>query len=207
MTLPSVREILTQSAARRAVSMDIDTQGSRVPVQMKLAFILNPVNGYPARPHSQSHGMSAAETAKDSKSSSSEFVQSDVPRLLSASNTSARVKRSRVRWTAAEDARLVQLVQQHGARHWDKLAAHFDARNGSQLRSRWTHRLADMSSSRPFSASEDEFIMQEFRARGASWTRIAERMERRLAHDVLNRCRLLLKRHASAAKKNTSQVS
>lgn len=88
----------------------------------------------------------------------------------------------------------MSLVAQRGARRWESLASFFTDRTGAQVRARWAHRLSEQASSRAFSASEDEFILQTHAREGSCWARIAARMERRLAHDVQNRFKLLQRR-------------
>mmetsp|Transcript_17186 Transcript_17186/g.37406 ORF Transcript_17186/g.37406 Transcript_17186/m.37406 type:complete len:187 (+) Transcript_17186:332-892(+) len=184
MTLPSVTEMMAISRSGSENSGVAVEQKSKVAEQMKLSFVLNPVVSSPAV------STSACDQVESAPS----------PVCM----TSSSDKKTRVRWTPAEDELLIQLVHEHGARRWDKLAEHFENRKGSQLRSRWSHRLADMSSCRPFTATEDEWILKGYSMYGASWKRIADQMERRLSHDVLNRCKLLLKRQNSCASLGSS---
>mmetsp|Transcript_864 Transcript_864/g.2384 ORF Transcript_864/g.2384 Transcript_864/m.2384 type:complete len:180 (-) Transcript_864:90-629(-) len=107
----------------------------------------------------------------------------------------------RKKWTAEEDALLIELVENKGSKRWSDLAAHFPHRNSAQLRSRWAHRLADKegNSMRPFTAEEDQWILQGHQRHGTKWRQIAREMDGRLAHDVQNRFWFLQRRSTAGA--------
>eukprot|EP00183_Erythrolobus_madagascarensis_P002163 CAMPEP_0185849694 /NCGR_PEP_ID=MMETSP1354-20130828/4119_1 /TAXON_ID=708628 /ORGANISM="Erythrolobus madagascarensis, Strain CCMP3276" /LENGTH=159 /DNA_ID=CAMNT_0028550279 /DNA_START=243 /DNA_END=722 /DNA_ORIENTATION=+ len=114
----------------------------------------------------------------------------------SGSDSKGKLQSQRKKWTAEEDALLINLVENKGTKRWSDLAVHFPLRNSAQLRSRWAHRLADKegNSMRPFTEEEDQWILKGHETHGTKWRRIAREMNGRLAHDVQNRFWFLQRR-------------
>jgi len=100
----------------------------------------------------------------------------------------------KIRWTPEEDEYLRTLVQKYGARNWKQIAEKIPNRKASQVRARWSHRLADECSARPFTEEEDRFVLRAVQVHGTKWRLIADMMERRLPHDVITRYKLLLRK-------------
>jgi len=143
--------------------------------------LMSPKGDVEARPKQKSSLISASEDARVTDKDSVE-------------RRAALEKTIRVRWTPEEDELLLELITQHGPRHWKQLARHFPSREAPQLRSRWVHSLADTSSKRPFTEKEDEWILEGYARFGAKWKHIASFMEHRLPNDVHNRAKALLRK-------------
>jgi len=90
---------------------------------------------------------------------------------------------------------LIKLVEKHGPKNWDRMAAlHISHRNGSQLRARWLYNLSkeQAGSSHEFTAEEDKFILSFFDKHGGSWSRMAKELGGgRNDQEVKNRFRKL----------------
>jgi len=96
-------------------------------------------------------------------------------------------------WTAEEDALLMALVRERGARNWRSLEQYFDGRKGAHLRSHYKHALENADSKRPFTPEEDALIVEQHERLGGRWSVIARLLENRGDIDVKNRHRLLMR--------------
>jgi len=95
------------------------------------------------------------------------------------------------RWTPAEDIRLTEAVEKHGAHGWDRIAVVVGSRKGLQCRERWLNHLMPEVQKKPFSSVEDGNLVSLFRHYGRRWSSIADHMPGRTAHAVKNRFHVL----------------
>mmetsp|Transcript_12799 Transcript_12799/g.27906 ORF Transcript_12799/g.27906 Transcript_12799/m.27906 type:complete len:234 (+) Transcript_12799:221-922(+) len=146
--------------------------------RIKIYNLLNPVSG---------DGRSGGESMTDKQ-------HSTVARETDSNIADKR--QARRFWTDTEDELLVHLVKKHGARHWNKLARSFVDRCGAQLRARWAHTLSDERCNRPYSPSEDAYILEAQRRIGNHWARIADDMDHRNGNGVKNRFKCISRRAA-----------
>lgn len=78
-------------------------------------------------------------------------------------------------WHAGEDARLAELVSEHGKKSWTLVAKHLGGgRNGKQCRERWHNHLDPDVKKGMWSVAEDEILRENHHKFGNRWARIAE---------------------------------
>ncbi|KAG8465010.1 hypothetical protein KFE25_012373 [Diacronema lutheri] len=90
-------------------------------------------------------------------------------------------------WTKEEDASLVDAVELHGSRSWDKIADLLPGRTASQCNARFLHYLHPNVSHKPFSPAEDMCILSSYMLIGAQWATIALDLPGRTNHAIKNR--------------------
>jgi hypothetical protein len=81
-------------------------------------------------------------------------------------------------WTHEEDQKIIQWVEQNSASSWQRLAAQMPGRIGKQLRERWQNSLDPSTSRGPFTAEEDETLIQLHAEKGPQWAVMSKIMNR-----------------------------
>jgi hypothetical protein len=102
------------------------------------------------------------------------------------------------KFTPEEDSRLSDLVQRYGDDDWFAIACLMPGRNQRQCRERWYHYLTPTVSSAPFTAEEDERLIQQFLELGPKWKTIAAHFPGRTDINLKNRRMLLARRNRLA---------
>ena len=99
-------------------------------------------------------------------------------------------------WTADEDCRLVELIQQHGVRRWSFLAKQLHTgRLGKQCRERWYNHLDPAINKGPWTRDEDDAVMAAYEEMGSKWARIAKAVGNgRTDNAIKNRWNSMLRR-------------
>ena len=99
-------------------------------------------------------------------------------------------------WTANEDCRLVELIQQHGVRRWSFLAKQLHTgRLGKQCRERWYNHLDPAINKGPWTRDEDDAVMAAYETMGSKWARIAKAVGNgRTDNAIKNRWNSMLRR-------------
>lgn len=99
-------------------------------------------------------------------------------------------------WTAEEDQRLIQLVQQHGVKRWSFLAKELNSgRLGKQCRERWYNHLDPNINKGAWTRVEDDAIIDTYQKLGSKWAQIARAVGNgRTDNAIKNRWNSTLKR-------------
>ena len=93
---------------------------------------------------------------------------------------------SRVKWLECDDKLLIQLVSDYGG-NWPLIASKMEGRTSKQVKERWTNQLDPAISTDPWTAEDDQHLVELIRELGHSWCEIARRMKGRTESMVKNR--------------------
>mmetsp|Transcript_6000 Transcript_6000/g.10802 ORF Transcript_6000/g.10802 Transcript_6000/m.10802 type:complete len:491 (+) Transcript_6000:584-2056(+) len=128
-------------------------------------------------------GSKLAEATGVAASSSSGALHSPELPLSSYQYESA----NRKRWSPADDAKLLDIVKEHGPKDWNFVASFFPERNADNVRLRYKYFLQFPENVRdkPFTPEEDAMIMAESQS-GRRWARIG-RITSRSSSAIKNR--------------------
>jgi hypothetical protein len=114
-------------------------------------------------------------------------------------------RRTSSKWSAAEDAKLVELVEQYGSKSWTVIASKLGNRAGKQCRERWKNHLDPAINHEPFTKQEDESVIRMVNEMGTKWAQISKLMPGRTENAIKNRYYSSLLKVAQKRKKQLAQ--
>jgi hypothetical protein len=115
---------------------------------------------------------------------------------------SKRPRTAKRMFTAEEDARLSELVEQHGDHLWRDIEHLMPGRSSRQCRERWNLYLSPGICNDPWTPDDDVQLLRLYQAQGPKWTQIAKSFPKRTPNNVKNRQKQLLRRVQRLARFN-----
>jgi hypothetical protein len=106
----------------------------------------------------------------------------------------AKAHREKRSFTTDEDAKLAELVSQHGEHAWHEIERFMPGRSSRQCRERWTLYLSPGVANEPWTVEEDMVLMRLYSVLGPKWTVIAKNFSKRTPNNVKNRQKQILRR-------------
>ena len=97
-------------------------------------------------------------------------------------------------WTPEEDKQLLQLVQEHGAKDWRRIAEDVPGRDRAQCRNRWHDKVNPDINHGPWSEDEDKILMDNHKELGSKWSKYRTLLPGRTYLAIRVRWRNLMKR-------------
>lgn len=106
----------------------------------------------------------------------------------------------KVKFSPEEDAKLLNLVQQYGAKNWIKISQLMETRNPRQCRERYNNYINPNLRKDEWKKEEDDLIEEKVLEFGPKWNKISKFFDNRSDYSIRNRW-MMLERHKAKSKK------
>ena len=113
----------------------------------------------------------------------------------------------KVKFTAEDDKKLKDLVEQYGTTDWNLISQKMETRNARQCRERWENYLSSNVNRSPFTPEEDLLLMQKYQELGAKWVAISKSFNNRTDISVKSRWMVLKRRNVTMESLQTAVLN
>lgn len=110
----------------------------------------------------------------------------------------------KVKFSPEEDSKLLNLVQQYGAKNWIKISQLMETRNPRQCRERYNNYINPNLRKDDWKKEEDDLIEEKVLEFGPKWNKISKFFDNRSDYSIRNRW-MMLERHKAKSKKTDSK--
>lgn len=114
--------------------------------------------------------------------------------------------RTKSKFTALEDSKLKDLVNQYGTLDWKKISNYMTGRTARQCRERWINYLSPNTNSSPFTSDEDELLRKLYSEIGPKWAQMSKSFHNRTDINLKNRWITLLRKDADQKNENDNHI-
>ena len=169
----------TTTAAAPTTSAAMDFVDTPCALEISAPSEIQAITGY-----ASSQPLTSAEPSPTSESPSAE---DDVEDGAADKNDPMGAWKKNV-WTAEEDQKLLQLMEQCGDKvRWSVIGDQMPNRTGKQCRERWHNHLSPMVKKGSWSAEEDRAIVEAVQLYGTRWSEIVKMFPGRTDNSIKNR--------------------
>ena len=102
----------------------------------------------------------------------------------------------KIKFTPEEDQKLLQLVAEHGAKDWIKIASLIGTRNARQCRERYKNYINPSLRKDNWTKEEDELLLEKYQQYGGKWNKISKFFVNRSDNHLRNRWMMLARHQA-----------
>ena len=106
------------------------------------------------------------------------------------------------KFTAEEDQKIRQLVQEYGAKQWDVIAKQLNNRTARQCRDRWKHYLSPSVIHREWTLEEDRLLLSYTQQYGPQWAALVKFFPGRTDINLKNRWNKLQRKSKKLSQNN-----